>query len=136
MPLRYYPKTMPLNDFGKNNLLAEECSILSIKPLIQAVNEKLKDSLLTCEIQCKGLDIRLTESTTGNGGKRYWFLCPLCDGRCGVLFQNPMNQAIGCRKCLGIKYLKSVKKGMAEDIENSFISRKNIPNLEKMEKKL
>lgn len=104
------------NDYGKNILLAEESSVLSIKPLIKAINEQLKSALIQSEIECHGYQVEICESATGNGGKRYWFSCPLCSKRCGVLYKNPHNNALGCRKCLNVKYRKSVKKGMAEDL--------------------
>ncbi len=42
------------------------------------------------------------------GGKRIWFTCPHCWGRCAVLYE--MGQHYGCRKCAGV-----VHKSNAQD---------------------
>lgn len=41
---------------------------------------------------------RTTETTCHFGGTRQWFLCPLCDQRCAILYP------VHCRKCLGARY--------------------------------
>lgn len=38
------------------------------------------------------------DSTPCTYGERHWFLCPLCERRCGVLYIS------GCRLCVGARY--------------------------------
>jgi predicted RNA-binding Zn-ribbon protein involved in translation (DUF1610 family) len=61
--------------------------------------------------------IELTPSRTAFGGIRYWFKCPNCGDRVGMLFVQPITRVIGCRKCLGLEYRSRKYKGM---IENSW----------------
>ena len=45
------------------------------------------------------------ETTPCNfGGKRYWFLCPVCYSRVGALFLIPGDVSFGCRYCNNITY--------------------------------
>ena len=39
------------------------------------------------------------------GGKRWWFVCPPCGRRCGILyFREGANPPWGCRRCLRLRY--------------------------------
>jgi len=107
---------MPPNDLGKKYIV-EECQRIQIKDYLKSAGRKLKEALLCSELGLNNLSVSLTTSQTGFGGIRYWFSCPSCDRRVGVLFVHPITQAIGCRLCLGLEYRKRRYKGM---IENSF----------------
>ena len=51
--------------------------------------------------------IRLYLSSTEQSfGKRWWFLCPLCQKRKGKLYviKTPQSSGLGCRVCLGLSY--------------------------------
>lgn len=104
---------MTHNDFGKI-LLAEECQKISLSEILEKVEQEIKKVLLQQCLEVSGIPVQISESKTGNGGIRYWFACPLCQKRCGILYQH--QGALGCRNCLNVKYKKSAKKGMAEDI--------------------
>lgn len=109
-------KSMINNDLGRI-YLTDECESISIDALVFTAKRKLRKTLLLSEIEINNLHVSLTNSTTGNGGERYWFLCPLCNERRGIIFKHPLTKDIGCRQCLGLKYRKNAKKGM---IENQF----------------
>lgn len=46
-------------------------------------------------------DVHFDWTTTGLGGKRKWFLCPRCGGRCRVLYGG---MYFRCRTCVGAVY--------------------------------
>ncbi len=52
--------------------------------------------------------IKLTTTPAGFGGERKWFLCPLCDRRCGILYNNAVYGWI-CRICANGRYASEVK---------------------------
>jgi len=45
--------------------------------------------------------IYLTETPCHFGGNRTWFLCPLCDRRCGILY---LTKQFACRHCSKLRY--------------------------------
>lgn len=46
-------------------------------------------------------DVGITTTKCNYGGKRYWFICPKCSKRVGVLF---CNGYYVCRHCIGVNY--------------------------------
>lgn len=110
-------KTMSPNDLGKK-FLVEECQKISVNLFLRKAKRGLKKTFLSFQLEVQGLTIQLTTSMTGFGGIRYWFECPICKARIGVLYAHPLNQQIGCRQCLGLEYRKRRYKGM---VENSII---------------
>lgn len=107
---------MPPNDLGKN-ILADQCAKIEVATFAKSAEKRLKLELLKLELDANGIQIKLAKSATGFGGERFWWLCPLCNKRRGVLYRHPISQIIACRNCLGLKYRSSSKKGM---IENQF----------------
>jgi hypothetical protein len=103
-------------DLGKQ-VLVEDCQKISISGYIREANRKLKETLLTAEVQLANKSIELTPSKTAFGGTRYWFKCPLCAGRAGTLFAHPLTSEIGCRECLGLEYKSRRYKGMIEAVK-------------------
>jgi len=99
-------------------LLVENCQRVSIKDYIQNTNKKLKEVLLRSELGVNNISVSLTTSKTGFGGTRFWFNCPLCDRRVGVLFVHSLTEAVGCRLCLGLEYRKRRYKGMVEGLNS------------------
>ncbi len=89
-----------LNDFGKNKtdrLIVEECSRLSIKDF--PLNRNLfKQIIIDNQI------VYLTATKCYFGGSRYWFKCPNCKKRIGVLYRKPANVYFLCRSCLDLTY--------------------------------
>ena len=106
-------KPLNPNDLGKKYLV-EECQKIRIENFLQSYRNKLKELVLTSELEVLGLKIELTTSKTYYNGIRFWFKCPLCNSRVGVLFKHPFNKGIGCRKCFNLEYKKRRYKGMLE----------------------
>lgn len=48
--------------------------------------------------------IKLTTSSCNYGGKRYWYLCPKCQVRVGVLYRPLGDNSFECRNCKNLKY--------------------------------
>jgi len=96
--------------------LVEDCQKISINAFSRQAKTKIKEAILSSQIELLSKDIRLTTTTVNFGGIRYWFECPVCDRRVGILYIEPVNQKVGCRRCLDLTYRKIKYKGMAEDI--------------------
>lgn len=105
-------KRMIGNNLG--DFLVEDTHRIDIKTFIKNYKGKLKNLILASDVRAFNEAIKLTTSVTGNGGHRWWFLCPLCQRRIGVLFQHPVSDLMGCRSCLGLEYRKRRFKGMIE----------------------
>lgn len=103
---------MPRNDLGR--FLVEDCKRLSIKDFLASSKEKLKKTLLESEIQISGYYVGLDTTEVSGGGTRYWWKCPMCHERKGILFSHPYLDLVGCRKCLQLRYRKSRFKNMIE----------------------
>ena len=104
---------MKPNDFGKR-FLVEECQRIKFSDLLRKYHDTLKESVIGSELEAMDTKIELITSKTGYGGTRYWFKCPLCGARIGVLLKHPLTNALGCRKCLNLDYKKRRYKGMVE----------------------
>jgi len=48
--------------------------------------------------------VNLTATTLASGGKRWWFACPACQARVGVLFLPVGEIHFACRRCHGLRY--------------------------------
>jgi hypothetical protein len=101
------------NDLGKF-LIAEQCQKINIDDIVRQVNKEAKQQILQSNIEVMGLKLNLLTSNTRFDGKRYWFSCPICNNRVGVIYRDPVSLQIGCRKCLKIQYRKQRFKGMIE----------------------
>lgn len=53
-----------------------------------------------------GIELDWTGCTLG--GKRIWFLCPLCQNRVAILY---WGQCVGCRKCFDLAYASERENG-------------------------
>lgn len=106
-------KSMTNNNLGKN-LLVEDCQKISVVDILRKYKLELKENLLRSQFEIMKMDIGLTTSQTGNNGTRFWFLCPTCNRRVGVLLIHPLQGHLGCRKCLNLEYKKRRYKGMLE----------------------
>ena len=86
-------------------MFVEDCECVRMEDLLGEAKKKLKIALLENELEIEGIPSEIITSKTGNGGIRYWFTCPACGERCGVLFRSPLNENfIACRKCLNLTY--------------------------------
>lgn len=100
-------------DLGKNNLV-EDSQKIQIDDIVRRVNKEVKHQILQSQIEVMGLSINLSTSNTRFNGKRYWFVCPTCGRRVGVIFKHPLTFHVGCRTCLKIQYKQQRFKGMIE----------------------
>ena len=57
--------------------MVEDCQKVSISTFLRKAQEKLKEQLVTAEIQLSNLTVELIYSKTKFGGMRCWFQCPL-----------------------------------------------------------
>lgn len=104
---------MLLNDLGKKFVI-EECDGIRINNLLDKYKRGMKEIFIKSEFETSGSQIELTTSKTGFGGKRYWFSCPQCKERVGIIYKHPLENKMGCRRCLDLKYRKQRQKGMVE----------------------
>lgn len=107
-------KPISPNDFG-NSALVESCQKIRIEDFIRKAGGQVKEALLASQLEAVGVGVELITSRTRFGGKRFWFKCPTCAHRVGVLYQHPLSRTVGCRKCLGLKYRQQRHKGMIEE---------------------
>jgi hypothetical protein len=96
-------------DYGKF-LTLESCQKISINDVVKVVSKNLKKSYLKSIVTEVGLTIDLVTSHTRFGGDRYWFQCPDCKKRVGVLYR--VANGLICRTCTGFRYRVSRYKGM------------------------
>lgn len=106
-------KTLPPNDLGEKYIV-ENCRKIQIKDFLESYRKQLKKLILTSSLELVGLKIRLVTSKTRYNGIRFWFECPLCKKRSGVLYKHPLTEKVGCRQCLNLEYKKRQYKGMIE----------------------
>jgi len=116
-------KSLSPNNLG---LLVEECQKIKIADFLKKCKTELKEAMIKSKLEIEGLRIELTTSKTGYNGLRFWFRCPLCELRVGVLFRHPVNNAIGCRRCLKLEYRKRRYKGMIENRLSDLSNNSNI----------
>lgn len=69
-------------------------------------------------------DIRLDTTPYNYGGKRYWFLCPVCGKRVGKLYLLPEGRYFACRACNNLTYRSSKEHDARVDamIKNPFLA--------------
>jgi len=104
---------MKSNNLGKKYLV-EQCQRINISDYNKRARSKIKELFINSQIQLEGEQVELTTSQTNYKGLRYWFKCPQCSRRVGVLFKHPISQILGCRACLGLEYRCRRYKGMIE----------------------
>jgi len=97
------------NDYGKI-LTLESLRKVTIDSLVRLARLEVKKRYLESVDLGSDRKIDLTTSRIANGGSRYWFLCPDCQRRSGVLYQGP--NGLTCRICVGYRYRSSRYKGM------------------------
>ena len=108
--------SLPPYDLGSNFLVAENCQRLSIDEILRQATKTLRRRLVEAQIEALGISIQLTTSKTTFHGERFWFICPICSKRKGMLYKHPENSLIGCMTCLKLKYKKQRYRGMVEEL--------------------
>ncbi|MFC1782292.1 hypothetical protein ACFL02_01735 [Planctomycetota bacterium] len=58
----------------------------------------------TGEIYNFDYSIMFTSTPCYFGGKRYWFVCPLCSRRAGIVYQTDKFNRFFCRECSNLTY--------------------------------
>ena len=89
-------KSFNPNDCG-NVLTLATMSKININDLVRQARERAKLLYLESFNLDSGLRIDLVTSSTRYGGLRYWFKCPKCQRKVGVLYRS-INGS-GCRIC-------------------------------------
>lgn len=105
---------MKPNDFGKK-YLTEQCQKIKITDFVRESTSQIKETLINASLEAEGYDLLLNKSKTGFGGTRFWFSCPICNKRAGVLYRHPVSQILGCRHCLRLDYRKHRYSKMIEN---------------------
>lgn len=100
-------------NLGKNNLV-EHSQKIKIDDIVRQINKEVKHQILQSQIEVLGFKLNLLTSKTRFNGKRYWFSCPICSKRVGIIYKHPISSQIGCRNCLKMRYRKQRFKGMLE----------------------
>lgn len=95
--------------------LVDNAMKINIDELVDRVKKELKIRLLQAKIEALGIEVSLTTSKTRFNGDRFWFLCPMCQIKVGTLYKHPLQNILGCRNCLELKYKKQRFKGMIEE---------------------
>jgi hypothetical protein len=102
---------MKCSDYGNFSISGLTTSVI-VDDVVKALRSQFEQSLLDNTINVADIEVKLSQSITGNSGHRYWFICPSCGSRVAKLYcQSPI---VACRHCLGIKYRSSRYKGMIE----------------------
>lgn len=94
-------KSIRPNDLGQNQIV-EWCQKIRVEDYIRQASKDLKRRLVESELEINNISIKLGTSRTRFNGERYWFICPICQKRIGILFE--LNSLIACRTCLKLKY--------------------------------
>ena len=94
---------MTPNSYGKT-VLTDQCQELRVADFIKKAKLGLKKALLQSIIETEGYKLLLNKSKTGFSGTRYWFSCPACKRRVGILYKHPISEILGCRTCLELDY--------------------------------
>jgi hypothetical protein len=102
------------NNLGEK-LLVEDCQKVAVSDLLRDYKAKLKETILRAQFEMLNENVLIMTSKTGKGGIRFWFMCPQCKRRVGVLLKHPLQSILGCRQCLGLSYRKQRYKGMIEE---------------------
>lgn len=108
-------KSLHPDDLG-TFLTVETCPKIKIDDLIKQCRDSFKESMIASQLKVMDVDVELIVSTTKFNGIRFWFKCPQCGKRVGILFKHPITQTIGCRTCLNLSYRKQRYKGMVEGL--------------------
>lgn len=106
-------KSISPYDLGVSQLV-EHAQRVSIDNLVRKAKSDLKRRLVEAQVEVLGAKIDLSTTKTRFNGERLWFLCPQCSKRTNYIYNHPITSALGCRHCLGFKYLKQRYKGMLE----------------------
>ena len=95
----------------------------SINVLVDMAGEPCPTARFQYTVEIDGVrrevDLRmtLTQTPTRNGGRRWWYTCPACKRRVGVLHLPPGEMFFACRSCHDLSY-RSRWRGHKDAIEH------------------
>lgn len=112
-PMPPMRQTMTLNDYGSRAKLIDTCQKLDIARMMTEYSASIKKEFENQGVEVEGIRISFVKSKTGNGGSRFWFKCPSCSRRVGILYHDSYG-SFGCRVCLRLDYRSHRYKGMLE----------------------
>lgn len=88
-------------------ILVEQCQKIKIDDLVRDIKIEMTLLRLKEKVELLNQEIGITYTPCNFGGQRFWFVCPQCERRVGVLYKGPISETILCRKCHGLSYMKS-----------------------------
>lgn len=106
-------KTINHNNSGKKYFV-EGCQKIHVDVIVREARRNVVPYLIQESAEINGVQILLTGKPLRHGGKRLWFVCPLCGLAVGVIYKHPVSRVVGCRHCLNLEYRCRARKGMAE----------------------
>lgn len=108
-------KPLSHNNFG-NIHLVELCQKIRADQVIKQIKKDINKAILEARIAVDGFEVGITTTNLYSGGKRFWFVCPLCKLPVGIVYRHPLNTAlVGCRRCLKLDYRSRRYRGMVEE---------------------
>jgi hypothetical protein len=108
-------KSLIFNNLGKK--LTSSCKQVNISEYLKLAKNEIKKAFLYSKMEIEGYGcVELITAKTGISGARYWFKCPICKRKAGIIYKHPENRLIGCRKCLNLEYKSRRYKGMPESL--------------------
>lgn len=69
--------------------------------------------------------IEFTKTKCNYGGNRYWFICPKCNRRIGVMYRKPLSNIFLCRYCNNLTYQLSKYRRAKEEQTIKIVHRLN-----------
>jgi len=102
-------KSLTPNNSGKK-YLTNHCRKIQISDYLNRARAIIKEIIINSQLENDGVNLDLIFSKTNYNGKRYWLKCPICNR----IYQHPISQVLGCRKCLNLEYRSRRYKGMVE----------------------
>lgn len=85
----------------------EQCQKVNINSIVKGAKSTLVDIEFQSRLEALGQVLNVTTTPCNFGGKRHWFVCPSCKRRVGTLYRLPIQDALFCRKCHNLTYLKA-----------------------------
>ena len=88
-------------------ILVENCQKININDLVRGIKTEVATLRLKEKLGILNQEIKITQTSCNFVGYRFWFSCPKCGRKAGILYKTPISEAILCRKCHSLKYMKS-----------------------------
>lgn len=99
------------NDYG-NFSINGSLQKISVDEVIRVIRQEFESTLLHEPVYIGDTPVNLTAVRVGQGGFRYFFVCPRCSLQASKLYWQ--DSIFACRQCVRLKYPSSRFKGMIE----------------------